>query len=210
METKNLNFNQSRRKFLTRHLPAGAMVCLGCKSLLSAPSGLMNPQEAVQKAKYLMNSGMSTEEVFKFTYNYFVPILKNMGKKMGNDKLLEMLKAASAENMVETINAFTKGVPGDMKAFTEFVRGWLSTPPYDRALTYEVTEESDKVFEAKYKECLVAKIYREMNAADIGYAIECAGSDKIAKAFNPKMEAKSIKNLMKGDDVCIERFTLKA
>jgi hypothetical protein len=31
----------------------------------------------------------------------------------------------------------------------------------------------------------------------------------MAKAFNPKMKAKEIKNMMKGDDVCINRITLK-
>jgi hypothetical protein len=31
----------------------------------------------------------------------------------------------------------------------------------------------------------------------------------MAKAFSPKMEAKEIKNMMKGDDVCIEWFILK-
>jgi hypothetical protein len=49
-----------------------------------------------------------------------------------------------------------------------------------------------------------------MNATDIGYAIECSPSAKMAKAFNPKIEVKSLKNTMKGDDVCWERFTLKA
>jgi hypothetical protein len=48
-----------------------------------------------------------------------------------------------------------------------------------------------------------------MNASDIGYAIECSGSDKMAKAFNPKMQAINSKNMLKGDDVCIERFILK-
>ena len=75
-------------------------------------------------------------------------------------------------------------------------------------ISYEIIEESDNAFAVKYTECLPAKLYREMNAAEIGYSIECAASDKVAKTFNPKMEVKSIKNLMKGDDVCIERFFL--
>jgi len=93
-----------------------------------------------------------------------------------------------------------------MKSFAEFVKGYLATPPYDKALTYEITEESGEVFEAKYKECLASKIYKEMNALAMGYAIECAPSDKIAIAYNPKMRVKSIKNIMMGNDVCIERF----
>jgi hypothetical protein len=209
METKNYNSGSNRRKFLTKQLPAGALMCLGCKSLLSAPAGLMNPQEAAQKAKYLMDSGMSTEDVFKFAYNYCVPIYKKLGEKMGNEKLIQMLKEASAENMTGFIKSMTKGEPGNMKAWAGFIKSFSSKPPYDKAFSYEVIEESDKAFEVKYTECLVAKLYKEMSATDIGYAIECSPSEKIAKAFNPKMEVKSLKNTMKGDDVCWERFTLK-
>jgi hypothetical protein len=209
MKTKNLNSGSTRRKFLTKHLPAGALMCLGCKSLLSAPVGLINPQEAAQKTKYLMDSGMNVEDVLKFAYGNNVPIYKYIGSKIGKEKLIELLKEASAENGAAFIKSFTQGKPGDIKAFADFVKKYLSTPPYDKAVSCEITEQSDKIFEAKYTDCLIAKLYKEMNAADIGYAIECSGSDKMAKAFNPKMEAKSIKNMMKGDDVCIERFILK-
>jgi hypothetical protein len=209
MEIKQFKSGSSRRKFLTKNLPAGALMCLGCKNLLSSPVGLMNPQEAVQKAKYLMDSGMSTEDVFRFAYNYCVPIYKKFGEKMGNEKLIQMLKEASAENMTGFIKSMTKGEPGNMTAWAGFIKSFSSKPPYDKAFTYEVVEESDKVFEVKYTECLVAKLYKEMNASDIGYAIECSPSEKIAKAFNPKMEVKSLKNTMKGDEVCWERFTLK-
>jgi hypothetical protein len=169
----------------------------------------MNSQEATQNAKYLMNSGMSTEDIIKFAYGNSIPIYKYLGSKIGKEKLITLLKEASAENGVTLIKSITQGKPGDMKAFADFVKNYLSTPPYDKALSYEITEQSDKVFEAKYTGCLFARIYKEMDALDIGYAIECSASDKIAKAFNPNMEAKNPKNIMKGDDVCIERFILK-
>jgi hypothetical protein len=207
---KNCNFSSSRRQFLTKQLPAGTLMCLGCKSLLAAPLAQINQQSTIQKQKFLLDSGMTVENVFKFTYGYCVPLFKNMEKKIGKDKVIELLKEASAENGAELIKAYTKGTPGSMKSFAEFVKNWLSTPPYDKVITYEITEETDKVFEAKYTECLAAKLYREMGEPEIGFAIECSGSDVLAKTFNPKMEAKSIKNFMKGDDVCIERFTLNS
>jgi hypothetical protein len=48
-----------------------------------------------------------------------------------------------------------------------------------------------------------------MKAAEIGYALECAPTDAAVKSFNPKMRAENLKNLMKGDSVCIERFVLE-
>jgi hypothetical protein len=209
MEAKNSDFKSSRRKFLTRHLPVGAVMCLGCRSLLSAPVALMDQQQALKKAKYLLDSGMTVEDVFKYTYNYCVPLFQNMGEKLGKEKLLSLLTEASAENGTRLVKSMTKGVKGDMKAWAGFAKNWLSSPPYDKAISFEITEESDKVFETKYTECLAAKLFREMNAADIGYAIECSSSDKVVKAFNPQMEAKTVKNMMKGDAFCVERITLK-
>jgi hypothetical protein len=37
------------------------------------------------------------------------------------------------------------------------------------------------------KGSLPGKILREMNAADLGYALECSSADAMVKAFNPKM-----------------------
>jgi len=209
METKNYHFDSGRRKFLTRHLPAGALVCLGCKNLLAATGLHSGSQEAVQKPKYQMNSGMTTEDVFKFTYGYSLPVFQYMEKKIGKEKLIELLKGASVENSEALMRSFTKGVPGNMKALSDMVKTWMSSAPYDKAFSYTITEESDTILEMKYTECPAAKFYREMNSSDIGYAIECSSSDQMAKAFNPKMEAKNTKNMMKGDDVCIERFILK-
>jgi hypothetical protein len=48
-----------------------------------------------------------------------------------------------------------------------------------------------------------------MNAADIGYALECSGSEAAVKAFNAKMTASNPSNMMKGDAFCIERFVLE-
>jgi hypothetical protein len=210
MKTKNLNSGSSRRKFLTKQLPVGALMCLGCKNLLSSPSALINPQEAAQKAKYLKNSGMSTEDVFKFTYNNCVPIYKNLGSKIGKEKFFEMLKEAAAKKSTESVKSLMQGKPGDVKSIASMLKTNLSNPPYDNAISYVINEESGKVFEIKYTECLVAKLHRDMNAADIGYATECSMWDAIAKAFNPKMAAKNPKNIMNGDDVCIMRFTMNA
>jgi hypothetical protein len=208
METKKNHFDSGRRKFLTRHLPAGALMCLGCKNLSAATILHSGPQE-IQKTKYQLNAGMTTEDVFKFTYGYSLPVFQYMEKKIGKEKLIDLLKEASAENSEALMKSFTKGVPGNMKALSDMMKTFMTSPPYDNAFAYVITEESDNVLEMKYTECPAAKFYREKNAADIGYAIECSSTDKMVKAFNAKMEAKGIKNMMKGDDVCIERFTLK-
>jgi ribosomal protein L12E/L44/L45/RPP1/RPP2 len=193
------NLVEGRRRFLTEALSAGALFCLGCKGLTAA-----------QKPKYLEDSGMTAEDVFKFSYGYLVPILESMGKDIGKEKLLKLLEKAGAENYTQMVNTIAKDYPSrDMKSFVKMMDASMaSIPIYQKALAYEVTEFTDKVYEAQYTLCLPAKILREMNAADLGYALECSSSDAMVKAFNPKMRSTFIKNIMKGDSVCIERIVL--
>lgn len=192
---------EGRRRFLTEALPAGALFCLGCRGLAAA-----------QTPRYLEDSGMSVEDVFKFSYGYLVPLLGSMGKDLGKEKLLKLLEKAGAENYTQMVNAMAKDYPTrDMKSFVKMMDAFMaSVPIYQKTFAYEVTEFTDKVYEAKYTLCLPAKVLREMNAADIGYALECSSSDAMVKAFNPKMTASFSKNIMKGDSVCIERIVLSA
>lgn len=109
------------------------------------------------------------------------------------------------------IAAAVKDLPKrDIEALTKLFKDLLSTPPWDTALTGQITRQTDKVLEMTYTYCLPAKLLRAMGAADIGYALECSGGDAAARAFNPKMRGENPRNLMKGDDVCIERFVLEA
>ena len=199
-----------RRQFLTKTLPLGTLFCLGCENLLALPTILGGAQASGQKAKFLDDSGMTVEDVYKLGYGFFVPLLQTLAKEVGREKFVRMVEKASAENAAFMIAGAAKDLPRrDLKAFAGFMQSWMSTPPFDKAFTYEFVENTDKVLEMKVTECLPARIWREANAADIGYALECSGSDAIAKAFNPKMKGLGVKNMLKGDSFCIERFVLE-
>jgi hypothetical protein len=190
----------SRRRFLTSAVPAGALVCLGCGGLRAWPG---------QQSKFSENPGMTTEELFRFFYGTFVPVLQIMAKDMGREKLIKELTKASAENAGGMISSMTKDMPKrDMKAFGAMMDGMMATAPYNKAITYEVVESSDKAYEMKVTQCLPAKMWREMKAADLGYALECSSGDAMVKAFNPKMKATELKNILKGDSVCAGRYEL--
>ena len=194
----------TRRHLLTTTLPLAAVACLGCgRAAAQAASG-------VSTGKFSQNPGMTAEEMYAFFYGSFIPPLQALAKSMGSDRFIRELTKAAGDNTAQAIAAMAKDLPArGMKAFSTLLRGLLDAPPYDKAVTYEVTEESARVLELRYAECLPAKLLRSMNAADIGYALECSGSAAAAKAFNPKMEAQNPKNLMKGDAYCIERFVLQ-
>ena len=200
MIIKPSNLASSRRQFLTRTVPVGALVCMGCKSLFAGLG---------QESKFSENPGMTTEEMFRFFYGAFIPSLQFLAKDIGRDKLVKELTKASAENYAQMMAAMAKDLPKrDMKAFAGLIETMMATAPSNKAFAYEIVENSEKVNEAKFTQCLPAKIWREMNAADLGYALECSPVDAMAKAFNPKMKGAVLKTLMKGDSYCLVRFEL--
>jgi len=211
MSANACSFCPGRRMFLTKQLLAGTLVGLSVQDLLATPIMDGATEEASQAGAQGIDSGMTVEDVFKFAYGNSIPLMLQLAKETGREELVAMLTRASARNTKQMVTSASKGIAvRDMNALARFFDDYLATPPWNKAMKYEVVEKSDKVLEYKYTECPVAKLYREMNAADLGYAIECSSGDAFAKAFNPKMEARSSKNIMKGDSVCIERIELKA
>jgi L-2-amino-thiazoline-4-carboxylic acid hydrolase len=195
----------ARRHLLTTTFPLATVACLGCGSVaaqtLAPGSG----------GKFSQDTGMTAEETYAFFYGSFIPTLQSLAKSLGPERFIRELTKAASDNTGQTIAAMAKDLPArDLKAFSKLLKSILDAPPYNKALTYEVAEDNARVLEIKYTECLPAKLFRAMNAAEIGYALECAGSAAAAKAFNPKIEASNPKNLMKGDAYCVERFELQA
>jgi len=203
--------SSSRRQFLLKTLPAGTLFCLGCNNLSGFPD-IFDPQKtSAQKHKFLEDSGMTIEQVFRFSFEGSIPILQNLARDIGREKFLEMLKKASNENSIQFVRATTKDLPKrDFAAFVDWNIKIMNSFPNNKAVTFEIVEKTDKVFEVKITECLLAKILREMNAADIGYVMMCDPDGASIREFNPKIKAANPKNLMKGDDVCIARAVLEA
>jgi len=210
MKNKTNLFIPGRRQFITKALPTGAFLCLGCKGISGMPYFNTTKPSPIQKPKYLDDSGMSVEDVFKLSYGSSIPIYQMLAKKIGKDKLLSMLTGANAEIFSQMFASMAEEYPDkSMKSLASLFQSVLSTPPLDKAFQYEITENTDSVYEMKVSECIHARVCREMDAADIGYALECAPTDSVVKSFNPKMRAENPKNLMMGDSVCIERFVLE-
>jgi hypothetical protein len=60
------------------------------------------------------------------------------------------------------------------------------------------------------KKCLWAKVFRDGDAADIGYAMVCYPDYAVARGLNPKLKLIRTKTLMQGDDGCSLRYVMEA
>jgi hypothetical protein len=208
MIIKTSNFVSSRRQFLKGVLPTGTLFCFGCSSLLAMPFSKDKKKTSTEKHKFMKDSGLTVEEVFKFAYqNDFIPIMQNLAEDVGEKELVEMLKRASSKKAATLMTSMTQNLSKkDFAAFTGLIKGMLNEFPNNKALVAEIAKETDKVIELKITECLWAKTFNEAKASDIGYAVICSPTKAMVQAFNPKIKAENPKNFFLGDKICIERF----
>ena len=199
MSSKN---DSSRRQFLLKTAAAAGLLGLGCPKLLAS---------AKTPGVFKESSDEAVVATLRFILINNIGIYKGLEKELGSEKLIKMLEQITADNWAVGIKEMSKDIKErNIENYAKFVGSILSSTPYSTILEYEITQQDDKVLEIKYTKCLFAEIFREMNAADIGWALECSAGETVISTYNPDMKFSNPKNLMKGDSVCLERIELKA
>ena len=199
MSTEN---DSSRRQFLLKTIAAGSILGLGCPKLIAS---------AKTPSAYKESSDEAVVETLRFILTNNIGIYKGLEKEMGSEKLIKMLQQITADNWAVGIKEMTKDIKErNVENYAKLTASLLSSTPYSSSVKYEITQQDDKVLEIKYTKCLFAEIFREMNAADIGWAVQCSAGETVIKNYNPNMMFSNPTNLMKGDSSCIEHIELKA
>jgi hypothetical protein len=205
---KPSNLASSRRQFILNILPAGTLFCFGCGNLSAWTSG-QEAQKAVEKKhKFQEDSGMSYEEAFSSPLKYmYIPLLQDLSQRLKGIDFIETLKAVTYERAIEGGREAAKRSPkNDFAELTSRGKKRFSSPFWNHILTYTIVDDTEKVLEWKFTECLFAKIFREANASDIGYATQCYGDYGFVEGFNPKIRLTFTKTLMQGHDCCNHRY----
>lgn len=206
LATKQLNGPGSlRRRALFSILPAGAFGCLSCARAMACaqPS-----QAAPNLHSWTEKADVTWEEMFRFAYQKdLIPMLKELGARFGREEFVGMLRGASDE----VVRKKTAGRPSAVRDLVTFAASMKTMPPLiQHALEAEVVEQSSEAFEYRVRKCLWAKVFRDEDAADIGYAMVCYPDYAVAKGLNQKMQLIRTKTLMQGDDSCSLRYVMQA
>jgi len=188
MESKQLN----RRSFLSKSTLAGASFCLGCAQYFTPETKRELQEKKPFRERISQNAGMSYEQVFTMAYrDMILPQLNELANDIGREKLVELLKKATDK---------TYSDPGFMGRLNSNVpeQFWGSV------LDLEVVDQTADSYTYKITNCLWAKIFREANAPDLGYAMACYGDYAMARTKNERLERN--KTLMQGHDCCMMKW----
>ena len=157
--------------------------------------------ETTVKHKFLEGSNMTFQEVFDFAFEGLIPVLQGLAQELGEDHFLEVLKKVVFESALKAGQDTARQLPcNDFAAFNASMR----EPSHfgKHILTVEIVEDTPQAVEVQVTECLWAKTFREMGAAEIGYALICYRDYADCQGFNPKIIMIRSKTLMQGDDCC--------
>ena len=196
--------NQNRRQFLSTIFPACALTCLGTSSVFADTQSKAIFRSSDTKEKFQNDFCRTYEKAWQWRYNYYIDMMEEFAKVLGRKKLIQLVK-----NGKDEINI--RGAKNDpnikLSEFGNYIR---NSELFNSALTFEIIENTDELFEIKITECLWAKTFRERKAEDIGYATICHGDFSYAKAMHPKLHLERTKTLMQGFECCHERYVFES
>ena len=114
-------------------------------------------QQGSDTHKFLHDSDMTYQDVFNYAFRWlFIPLLQDLGTRLGEDNLIAMLKEATAQVRIRGEQQAASQVPSnDLATFTAWARE--PNPFWQNTLTFEIVEDTETAFEVKVTECLWAK-----------------------------------------------------
>jgi hypothetical protein len=150
----------------------------------------------VPTSKFNKKIGWTYEQAYRWRAQLYADRMNRISNYLGREKVIDALKK-STEEYYSSIETYKPG-----NTLQDFVKPFYKEESYKSILTIEVIENREDFVSLRFTECLNAKVFRELNAADIGYATLCHGDEAWARAYNPKIKFIRTKTLMEGDDCC--------
>ena len=164
-------------------------------------------QEPAAEHSWTEKANVTWEQIFRFAYQKdLIPLLKALAEQPGREEFVRMLQEAGDA----VVRKKTAGRPPVVHDLVTFAASMKNTPPVvQHAIEAKIVEETSAAFEYRVTKCLWAKVFREEDAADIGYAMVCYPDYAVANSLNPKLKLIRTKTLMQGDDSCRLRYVLE-
>ena len=171
----------SRRRFLTRVMPACSLVCLGAAGH-NLWGGTPWIQQSAEKSTHKFDQEfprkLTNRQYMDLMYGReFIPFLKLMSTEIGDDRLILMLEKHAERKGLEVGTTLAKHFKGNDFAIWKKIFQ-QDTPNHQASLTMSITEDTDTVHELKVTECLWADVFLKADAGVLGRA---AGSCRLRR-----------------------------
>jgi len=147
---------------------------------------------------------LTYEQYFHICFDEVIRLSVEFEKALGRDKAFEVIGRAREKADLDIIGKQMKERPPieSFEDFKAFMKELHESPFSSHLFTITYKEDVPNEIEFHTTECILAKVFREMNAADLGYAMCCRPDFATTPAYNPHVRLRRIKTLMQGDNYC--------
>jgi hypothetical protein len=152
-----------------------------------------------------MQSVMTFEQYFRDRCHEMICLAEELERVLGRKKALEIMGKAREKYIVK-ITKKERGTIENFEAFKASEKAENASPYFSHTLSMTYAEDTPNKLTLHVTECLWAKVFKEMKAADLGYVLHCQPDFAYAEACNPNIRLKRTKTLMQGDDCCDHTF----
>ncbi len=196
----------NRRDFITKVVPAFSLMCFGGMKVFA---GIWSEGESsIAQEKHMFDTEftrkLTNRQYMENINRSFIEFAKAAQKKFGKEETIKLIKKLATEfNLERGQKQAQNSKDRSLKSYT---RMFADPKSWEPLLNLEVVEDTETAFELKVSECIIAAVFRDANAADIGYANVCWGDYAWAEGFNPKIKLVRDKTLMQGADYCNHRY----
>ena len=158
------------------------------------------------------NSGHVDRDVKKLSYRDYVKaryanavvLARQLEKTIGKDRAHEIIRDAFYNDMTGMVKEELEE-QGPVNKFADFVR--MEKDENEQLNFRNIVEltylhESETELYLNVSRCLYAEVFKEMDAAELGYLIVCNPDHAYAQASHPRIKLRRSETLMEGHDCC--------
>ncbi len=207
MKTCNCNIvDPDRRTFLAMALPACTMACLGIQTAFASAQSTSgpSPQPAKHKFDEEFKEVRTHRQFADVRFSDLIEIGVGLKKELGDEKAISLIKKITTDGWLAF--AASQAAESPDGSFSNYIDIFRDKDRFKNILTMEIVEDTERAFELKVSECILAETFLKKKASDIGYAWICFGDYAWAEGFNPKIKLVRDKTLMQGHDYCNHRY----
>lgn len=161
----------------------------------------------VQESHKFQNKvSLTFEQHFRMMFANVVSLLRDLEDEVGTECILNVITKSSKRRGAEM--AGEKRVA----SFEEFKEYWKAASKdhfFANSVTVEFPSETDTELQCNYTECLFAKTFKDLGAAELGKIMACDPDYTFAQALSPHLHLERTKTLMEGHDCCDHKYIWK-
>jgi hypothetical protein len=161
--------------------------------------------------KFNRDAKVSFATLMHEAFEAAVKLARTMERELGVEEAHRILYASRVEGDLAMV---TKQMEGQkpIESFTEFkklMRGLHENQFAMNLFTITYPIDNDHEIEFRTTECILAKVFREMGAEDLGEIMCCKPDFDTTPAYSKRVSLKRTKSLMKGDAYCDTKYCWK-